>query len=367
MGCVYMRTAPSGKSYIGQTIKSEIERWKEHCSVAYLEGSSCYHYPLSRAIRKYGKENFECTILEDNIFDVNLLHELEMFWISYYDTFNTGLNATIGGDGNAIYDPNKTIELWEQGYCVRDICLLLNISSGAALRHLGKTSAECKYRGPVYESKNLEKYLQNRNIGKSVCISCFDMTTGEYIKTFHSYYEAKIALNVNSSSPIMRAVNGQTKSAYGYYWRKGNSTNKLSDICFKNLDIRNKPIKKYVVCEETNTMYENASCADKLTHICYRSILEACKGYQKTAGGLHWHFALPQDVNTLTLIKLPKEYKPAHNTRPVLCVETGVVYISLKEAGKATGVSNSAIYNCCSGKTETSGGFHWQYNELRKD
>lgn len=62
MGCIYMRTTPSGKSYIGQTSFSEEKRWREHCNVAYLENSPAYNYPLSKAIRKYGPDGFACKI-----------------------------------------------------------------------------------------------------------------------------------------------------------------------------------------------------------------------------------------------------------------------------------------------------------------
>lgn len=62
MGCIYMRTSPSGKSYIGQTAFEENKRWKEHCYVAFDKNSAGYNYPLSRAIRKYGADNFSCII-----------------------------------------------------------------------------------------------------------------------------------------------------------------------------------------------------------------------------------------------------------------------------------------------------------------
>lgn len=45
---------------------------------------------------------------------------------------------------------------------------------------------------------------------------------------------------------------------------------------------------------------------------------------------------------------------------PVLCVETGVVYPSVHEAGRQTGVNSGHISNCCNGKRKSAGGFHWQ-------
>ena len=47
--------------------------------------------------------------------------------------------------------------------------------------------------------------------------------------------------------------------------------------------------------------------------------------------------------------------------KPVICVETGVVYKSLKEAEQLTGISQSCIGNCCKGTQKTAGKMHWKY------
>lgn len=67
MGLIYMRTSPSGGRYIGQTIYTEEERWKNHCKEAFNPNDDCYNTILNIAIRKYGKDNFHVQILEDNI------------------------------------------------------------------------------------------------------------------------------------------------------------------------------------------------------------------------------------------------------------------------------------------------------------
>lgn len=46
---------------------------------------------------------------------------------------------------------------------------------------------------------------------------------------------------------------------------------------------------------------------------------------------------------------------------PVLCVELGNVYESIKEAAQATGAHISHIGSCCRGKRNTSGGYHWSF------
>ncbi len=46
-------------------------------------------------------------------------------------------------------------------------------------------------------------------------------------------------------------------------------------------------------------------------------------------------------------------------SRAVICVETGIRYQSVYEAERCTGVDESAIRRCCSGKNEIAGGYHW--------
>lgn len=99
MGYIYKATSKtSGKSYIGQTNSTIHQRFynkiRGHVPVA-LDGSNLHFH---RAIRKYGIDDFEITILET--VDTDKLNEREKYWIAYYDTFNNGYNMTTGGDGS---------------------------------------------------------------------------------------------------------------------------------------------------------------------------------------------------------------------------------------------------------------------------
>ena len=51
------------------------------------------------------------------------------------------------------------------------------------------------------------------------------------------------------------------------------------------------------------------------------------------------------------------------NTRPILCIETGVVYPSIRNAARAIGYDNSTLQRICAGKgrSKTAKGFHWRY------
>ena len=49
------------------------------------------------------------------------------------------------------------------------------------------------------------------------------------------------------------------------------------------------------------------------------------------------------------------------NRKVVLCVETQKIYSSMKEAQRETGINNTTISKCCNHKSETAGGFDWEF------
>ena len=48
-------------------------------------------------------------------------------------------------------------------------------------------------------------------------------------------------------------------------------------------------------------------------------------------------------------------------SRPVVCIETGKVFLSQLEAGKTISVSHRHICDCIKDKRRTCGGYHWRY------
>ena len=50
--------------------------------------------------------------------------------------------------------------------------------------------------------------------------------------------------------------------------------------------------------------------------------------------------------------------------KPVLCVETGIIYESAFSAGKDVNTYRSNITQVCKGTIKTAGGYHWQYSSI---
>ena len=99
----------NNKSYIGQTIKTAEERWKEHQAHAFGSHPNDQNKTLYKAIRKYGVENFTFEVLQDNIETFEQLDKAEIYWIDYYNSFVKGYNETFGGQQYHKILPNKEI------------------------------------------------------------------------------------------------------------------------------------------------------------------------------------------------------------------------------------------------------------------
>jgi group I intron endonuclease len=95
MGIIYSATNKiTGHQYIGKTSYSLEERIKSH-QKRIRQGSKTKFYD---AIRSYGFNTFEFNEI-DSAKLPNVLNEKEIFWIAKLDTFNSGYNMTLGGDG----------------------------------------------------------------------------------------------------------------------------------------------------------------------------------------------------------------------------------------------------------------------------
>ena len=78
IGIYQIRNKINGHSYIGQSVQIEI-RWKRHIANSKNISSNSYNYPLQRAFRKYGVENFDFIVLSEC--KRSELNDQEIYWI----------------------------------------------------------------------------------------------------------------------------------------------------------------------------------------------------------------------------------------------------------------------------------------------
>ena len=103
----YKKKSSNKIVYVGQTNNLDY-RHKQHVKYdPYNPNNKEYNYPLSRGIRKYGENEYELIILEDNL-TLEQLNDREIYWIKYYDTYFNGYNQSTGGANpvKPVFDDN---------------------------------------------------------------------------------------------------------------------------------------------------------------------------------------------------------------------------------------------------------------------
>lgn len=114
-----------------------------------------------------------------------------------------------------------------------------------------------------------------------------------------------------------------------------------------------------VRCVETGEVFPSVRLAALHIGRAKSGILDCLNGKKLTSGGYHWVYA---DVT-----KNPFEERWKRGTlnkSPILCIETGEVYPSLREAAKAIDRNWKQISECLRGNAKTAGGYHWRYAEV---
>lgn len=116
-----------------------------------------------------------------------------------------------------------------------------------------------------------------------------------------------------------------------------------------------------VICLETNVIYPSSAEAGRCLGINQVHIAECSRRAPKraTAGGYHWMHYEDYIQNGPIYRKLGNEL----NSKSVVCIETGIIYNSILEASKATGVARAVIRRNCEGLAKRPEKYHWRYND----
>lgn len=166
-GSIYIiRNTVNDKVYIGQTTVDIKTRFYQHCKNCTIKNR---HYKLYNAMKKYGKYNFYCEVLEDGV-NVNKLDEREIFYIKKYDSYENGYNSTKGGDGRTInneYDEKEIVRLYRSGESEQSIALIYGVSGTTISRVLKKLGIKTRDNGNKYEQFGNQEFIEmwnNKNI-----------------------------------------------------------------------------------------------------------------------------------------------------------------------------------------------------------
>lgn len=198
------------KLYIGKTMSSIEDRFKEHCKDSKRERFE--KRPLYNAMNKYGIECFHIELVEEC--DLKELSEKEIYWIGYYNTYKNGYNATLGGDGKILYDYDLIINLYKKGLTCKQISKEIGCDEGVVYK--------------VIKQAGLNTF-QNMINQSSISVGMYDKKTDELLQVFSSQIEAGRWLQrenkttekkaTSISARIGQVCKGKRKTAYGYKWK----------------------------------------------------------------------------------------------------------------------------------------------------
>lgn len=194
----------NGKIYIGKTLSSIEERWKEHCKDYKKE--RCKKRPLYRAMNKYGIENFTIEQVEECSSEV--VNEREIYWIEQYGSFKYGYNATAGGDGKQYLDYDLVYSLYKEGKNLTEISKILKCDTHSVTKILNNFN--------VSHEERVERAIsQNR-----IPVFMIDKDTNEILNSFAGLQEAENFLGkTRSKQHIAEVCKGKRITAYGYKWK----------------------------------------------------------------------------------------------------------------------------------------------------
>lgn len=265
----------NGKVYIGQSIAIKT-RWQQH---KYEAKSNKSNAPLYLALRKYGIENFSFEVLEEC--SQELLNEKEIFWIAHYKSNDRdfGYNVLADGQNGGVLYPNEWFyELWDAGFTVTEIQKELGVAHGTVR---AKLEGYKDYDAHTSHSRGAIKAIKEGkiNFGQQEIYPVYQYSLlGDYIQEFEnpSVAASFFSNSKNNSDNITHAVNGTSKTAYGFQWRK-EKLEKIAPV--------SSPSGRLVECINTKQLFPSTVEAAKWAHIKSRSnITDCCLGKRKSAG-----------------------------------------------------------------------------------
>lgn len=319
----------NGKVYIGQSINI-YTRWQEHLRLA--KASNKKSSIISKAINKYGIENFNFEILlsyNSKEISKEILNLNEDLYILKYKSTNK-----------------------KYGYNIKRVDMHDKYNTFYGKHHKASTK------------KTLSEINKGLKSKKRRAVECIE--TG---KKFISISDAARYYNVHVIN-IINCIKGVYLKTGGYTWKYIDYTiteeeymkmeEEYKQIIFKN-EIINKEkekieeelLSKKVFCIETNKIFSSIEEASKFFSIEQFFIKMNCLNKKSSCKG--YHFCFYDDyINGNFKLKTGAKNK-------IICLETKKIFNSINIASKENHIDRKAITKACGDLKFIAGGFHWQF------
>ena len=218
IGIYKITNKTNNKCYIGQSRDIQA-RWNKHLS-------SYKSYPdweLYRAFKKYGVSEFTFEVIEEC--EINQLNEREIYWISYYDSFNNGYNMTLGGEAcngtndKTVYQYSLTGEFLNEYKSAHEAARENNIQFTNICKVCRGERKTAGGFGWSYEKEVNKEPIKTKRISNNIVQQY--TKDGKLIAEYNTAKEAWRQTGI-SDTTIGLVCKGKGKTAGGFVWRYKN-------------------------------------------------------------------------------------------------------------------------------------------------
>ncbi len=297
----------NGKCYIGSSIRVE-KRWQDHKNNAFNPNCVSYKYPLQRAIRKYGLENFSFEILNDDLNSFEEMEQYEYEMILHYDSYNNGYNQTL----NTFRDKYENIlhRAEKQGTRCAKIDIYNNIietynsyHEAAKKNGMNKENAASVVRrvckGLISSINNL--YFRDLDEHNQIIVKpftrphskkaliCISLDNPEQIQYYESISAAASAFNLTDRRELQQHLQGSKRYS------------NIKGYIFRELDLYGNIIENNILIDDKIEEYNRLNpCINGIRH----SIREWCNIYNISSRS--FYYRIRQGYDTITALTMPK-------------------------------------------------------------
>lgn len=206
------RNIHTDKAYIGWCTDFK-ERKARHLREA-AKGTRTRFY---NAIRKYGPEAFEWSILFDSLPNYEECKKMERRLIALFNTYHDGYNATQGGDGGFTGINSGVFKKGIKPWCTGKKLTPDHIEN-LRKSHRGLTQSKDQISKRVLKLVGLKKSdAAKQKIREKLNKKTIQMSmSGEFIASYPSVNDAFITTGINNIASVCRGV---VNSAGGFKWK----------------------------------------------------------------------------------------------------------------------------------------------------
>lgn len=167
---------------------------------------------LISAWHKYGRENFECILIEITILDDKVLKEKELYWMDKYNSLdrNHGYNLRKDTETNCIVS-RETRELQSKTHLQR------YVDNPNLKAEVGAKSSKFWKENPEVKKKMSEKVAE---LATKYRIYQYEKDRVTLVKIWDKIFDIIVENPTYKKHNIYAVCSGEKPSIYGYWWKK---------------------------------------------------------------------------------------------------------------------------------------------------